>query len=203
MKSALLRSPLCALTLLLGGELTASAILPSEAAAQPYLGQRYPLDHLNTLDAEKRILWARRCALTQQGIDPEAYEPSAVYPALHEYREHDPNVNLSGANSYTGYAHGYQVNLTTVTNLYRLVPAPTPTETRDALRFFQWAGHISRKLVRPQFPTFSTTADLNDPAYVPLYPHPSYGSDCSFYYDRAGTQPASVPVFYIAAFVSP
>lgn len=203
MKQRFLGPLVWALPLVVIAQLAISALLPSDAVAQPFLG-RYWLDPLTWEQAEARVLWARRCALTRAGFGPQDHLPSWYFPTLRDYTEPLDDSHWPPGNNYMGYAFSADINYTTIALLYRSWhhTHPLPTESLDANGYVQWARARSYKLTRPYYPTYGTTPG-DYPNWVQLYPHPSHGNDCSFYYDAAGTQPANVPVFYVGAFVTP
>ncbi|SEU13366.1 hypothetical protein [Stigmatella erecta] len=174
-----------------------TAWLPQQADAQPILQQRCSADSRNPSQAEARLHWARRCALTTHVIAPGAYydtyAPAANGGTLKDYTETDSSSNWSGMNAYTSQGDNFEVNASLISKLY--MSGPT-YQGLDANGYYEWWRPAARRKSRPLYPVFGNHYDLYSPSNQQLYPHPQL-LNCSFYHDPNGTVLAAGSSFYV------
>ncbi len=178
----------------------ALAAAPSAAQAQPILAQRCAEDQLTAAQAEARLQWARRCALVVNVRNPAAWFDTFVPSAngagtLKEYVEYDTATNFWGQNSYIGQIYSFEINYTFTSILY---VSGAISQYFDSHGFYIWEGPLSRKRVRPLYPTYGTSYDVNNA--TPLFPHPLHQNNCLFYSNKAGTGPTNPSSFYVLGF---
>ena len=173
--------------------LAVMALTMGVAQAQPVLVQRCQADALNPAAAEARALWARRCALVLHVGNPNNTVP-APPGALQEYEEFPAGSNPTGRNAYISGVNGFQINFTTVSNIYL---SGASSQGIDSLGYFTWLRALNRKRPRPLYPTYGSEADLANPLNRAVYPHPTDSQDCFFYQDKAGTVPVMEYKFYV------
>lgn len=177
--------------------LCVAAWLPQQANAQPLLQQRCIADSRNPSQAEARIHWARRCALTTHAISPGAYydtySPAANGGTLKDYVETDINSNVYGMNAYTGQISLFEVNALLISTLYM---SGATYQGLDANGYYEWWRLATRRKTRPLYPVFGNHFDLYSPVNQQLYPHPQL-INCSFYRDPNGTVLAAGTSFYV------
>lgn len=163
---------------------------------------RCAFDSLDKAQAQKRLEWARRCGTTKNIGSPTNNARRFLTGGndangipLWEYSETD---DANGKNSYSGKEHGY-INTIFTQYLYSAFPNSITAST-DVNGFQKWSK--STLLNQPQYPTFMDNVDINSSAA--LFPNPKYlqddYSDCTFYKDINGTQPASTSTsgFYVS-----
>ncbi|SEU37140.1 Hint domain-containing protein [Stigmatella erecta] len=182
----------------------AGFLLPSLAEAQPILQQRCSADSLDSGQAERRLLWARRCGLlTHVGSTGnwfDTYAPSSNNAGtLKDYAEDNIATNWAGQNTYTGQSEAFELNSSFVSRLYL---SGLTYQYTDGDGFFRWERPLARKKARPLYPTFGSQGDIYSPSNQQLFPHPSQVIDgsplnCSFYLNQAGTIPATGMSFYV------
>ena len=176
----------------------AGLLLPAAASAQAILTQRCTIDSLDPAQAEARLKWSRRCALSEHVGSPSTGFDLGVPSAnsmgnLIDYAEYVYSTNSLGRNAYTGQVDYFEINSSITSKLY--LNGPT-SQTLDANGYWEWSRALSRKKARPLYPTFGSLYDINSPSNKQLFPHPML-ADCNFYLDRYGTQPATGYDFYI------
>lgn len=179
-----------------------SSLSPSESEAQPILQQRCNVDSLTPAQAEARLAWARRCALTLHVNAAVDWFDTGMVASngggnLIEYLEDDQGANWSGMNSYVGQGNGFEVNYTTLTNLYNSGPISQYT---DANGFKRWERPLARKKARPYYPTYGSQYDINSGSNVQLFPHPTNANDCNLYLNQAGTTLATGYSYFVNGF---
>jgi hypothetical protein len=172
-------------------------MLPTAASAQAILQQRCSVDSLSTSQAELRIGWARKCALTV-GTPSTAYGYWGMMSSngqgeLQEYDEDNYSTNTTGRNTYTGQSDVYEINNSAVNKLYNFGPT---AQGKDTSNFWQWWRDASRKKARPLYPTFGSESNINSATNKQLFPHPTL-ANCTLYLDKNGTQPATGYNFYV------
>ncbi|ADO74437.1 hypothetical protein [Stigmatella aurantiaca] len=177
--------------------LCVTAWLPPQAEAQPILQLKCNLDSRNPSQAEARVYWARRCALTTHVIAPGAYFdtyiPAATGGTLKDYAETDLNSNGFGMNAYTAQADAFEVNASFINKLY--MSGPT-YQGLDAHGYYEWWRPAARRKSRPFYPIFGSHFDIYNSSNQQLYPHPQL-SNCSLYRDPNGTVLATGYSFYV------
>jgi hypothetical protein len=183
---------------------TATLLRPSVAHATPILGIRCTSDLLDIPTSILRLEWARACGTRINVVSPTT--PTAPAQAfltgatsanggipLWEYVEND---DFFGRNSYSGY--DATVNQTARQNQWRVGPISAITAAGG---FQKWTESPTFQLIRPTFPTFGNSADINFSSQ--LFPNPNYSLlDCNLYTDSAGTNRAdtSVTGFFVNGF---
>jgi hypothetical protein len=188
-----MRSHVCHLVLLAG-----LVMLPLQARAQAILLQRCNNELLGaTSQAEARLRWMRQCALTVNVRNPAAGFDIGIPSTngagnLIEYAEGDTSTNWSGYNMYTGQSDAFEINNSYITKLYL---SGGTSQVTDASGYRQWSRALSRRKMRPLYPIYGSQYNIS--TALPLYPHPTL-ANCTLYYDRNGTQPASS--FYVNGF---
>lgn len=147
------------------------ALLPTEALAQPILLQRCSADNLSPSQALARIEWARKCALQIHIGNPNnGYDtgiPASNGGTLFDYVEADALTNPNGQNAFSGPNYGFEVNYANVNTKY--LSGPT-SQGVDVNGYKQWSRASTRARARPLYPTFGTTANLNDANNAQLIP---------------------------------
>ncbi len=176
----------------------AGLLLPAAASAQAILTQRCTIDSLDPAQAEARLAWSRRCAISQHVASPSAGFDVGIASYngmgnLIDYAEFAYSANPSGRNAYTGQVDYFEINSSVTNKLY--LNGPT-NQTLDSNGYWEWSRPLSRKKARPLYPTFGSTSNINSTSNKQLFPHPML-ADCNFYLDRYGTQPATGYDFYI------
>jgi hypothetical protein len=176
----------------------AVAVAPSAAQAQPILVQRCAADTLTPAQAEARLQWARRCALMANVGNPAAWFDTFVPSSngagnLKDYVEYSNNP--WGQNSYIGGNQWFEINYTVTSMLYNSGPT---AQYVDALGFFIWERPAIRKKVRPLYPIYGNSPDINIAAQ--LFPHPAHQNNCFFYSNKAGNPPANFSSFYVLGY---
>lgn len=157
------------------GFLAAALLAPNPAEAQPILTQRCNADSLDPSQATARLNWARRCALRAHAIgtnsffDTETPATSTVegFSTLQDYHEDSTSSNFYGHNAYSGQADSFEVNYSFITKMYNNAGT---SHGRDSDVYFTWWRTASKKKLRPLYPTFGTTADINSTDNKQLWP---------------------------------
>jgi hypothetical protein len=167
--------------------LSSSLFLPAPAQAQALLVQRCNNDLRPSNEAERRLDWARRCALLVNIRTPPPWQCSST--ATNDYYEN--SGDWSGRNKYTGQSDG--INAWHVSYLY--ISGAT-SEQMDPDGYCKWSRVSARKKARPLYPVYGSQADLASPSNLQLFPHPNL-ADCRLYLDKNGTQPATGYDFYV------
>ncbi|WP_225409919.1 hypothetical protein [Stigmatella hybrida] len=177
--------------------LCVAAWLPQQADAQPILQQRCNADSRNPSQAEARVHWARRCALTTHAISPGAYYDTYATAAnggtLKDYAETDVSSNWQGVNAYIGQNDNFEVNASFISKLY--MSGPT-SQGLDANGYYEWWRPAARRKSRPVYPIFGSHFDIYSLSNQQLYPHPQL-SNCFLYRDPNGTVLATGSSFYV------
>jgi hypothetical protein len=177
---------------------------PLVASAQPTLPQRCNNDALVGAPAEARVHWTRRCAFRHRVGNPNFWFDSGIPAAnggtLKDYLEYDPNFNFNGQNSWIGPSGGFEINLSVISLLFL---SGATSQFVDGPGYYNWERAANRKRLRPIYPIFGSSWDLNTPANEQLFPHPTNPDDCSFYLNKLGTVPATGRSFYLNAYCEP
>lgn len=177
------------------------AALVSGVAQAQVLEQRCNTDSLDPVQAERRLNWARQCAIrlhvrTTANMQPMAVESgdcATDLTPLHDYREIAPDYREPKFQYYSdpglydeNAANVGQVNATVNAHLY--LPGAT-SQTTDSNGWWVWSKP-KRKLT-PYYPTYGSSADIV--IGQQLYPHPDLANrelplptDCNLYSDREG-----------------
>lgn len=178
--------------------LAAVVLLPMQAGAQPILSYRCTVDNVTTnAGAEARVEWARRCGTRANMGDAITWYNTGLTAAsggtLKEYLEVDTRRNPTGEMAYSGPVNGFKINTTAMFAIY--LSGPT-RQVMDEGGYWMWSRDAWRKKGRALYPTFGTTADINDPENQQLFPNPTDPDDCALYTDPAGMTPAD-SAFYV------
>jgi hypothetical protein len=178
--------------------LSAVMLLPTMAEAQPILLQRCSADSLDVTKAAARIEWARQCGLLKNVGSPsfgfDTGIPASNGGNLIDYQETDPARNPQGEGSFTGPNYNFEVNYSYINTLYL---SGGTSQSTDTWGYNKWTRDATRKRARPLYPTFGTTADLNDATNYQLWPHPTNTSDCSLYSSATGTVSSMSSTYYV------
>jgi hypothetical protein len=197
---AVLRGVLCLPVVFLG-----AMVLSAPALAQTTIGARCRNDCLDATRARERVEWARSCALQRNVGDPTTFllinpeDVSAGFPANYDYTEIDTGKNPGGQSTYSGNANSYRANEAYVSSLYEA--SGSIIQTRDTSGYFKWTKSSTRLRTLPLYPTFGSTASLNDASNAQLYRNPNSSTDCTLYSDAAATTPA--PAFFVNGYCDP
>ncbi len=159
--------------------LSGAIFLPAPTQAQVMV-ERCQRDGLHVAQAEARVEWMRRCALTVNVGDPSQH----IGGEYVETSSYAPNTYID--------SYGYGINSQYLFLMY--LSGPT-MQAVDADGYYKWYRASSRKKLRPLYGVYGTTADVSTNAQ--LYPHPSL-ANCTLYSDQFGYNP--VTTFHLNGF---
>ena len=172
--------------------------LPGATLAQPILQQRCAVDSQGLSQGEARLEWGRRCALSKSS--PAAWFdtglPAASGGTLRDYIEVGADNNWSGRNMYTSSSYNHEINYSHISLLYL---SGSTYQGLDGNGYYKWWRDSTRKRMRPLYPIYGNTYDISSTSNRQLFPHPAL-TDCNFYFDQYGTQPATGQDFYVNGF---
>ena len=104
--------------------------------------------------------------------------------SLLEYAENSADP-WSGLNNYTAQADNLEVNNSFINKLYN---SGASYQARDYWNYFYWWRPDTRKKLRPLYPTYGSSADINSPSNILLFPSATNDpTDCKFYTNSART----------------
>jgi hypothetical protein len=176
--------------------LVAMTLLPTAAGAQ-ILVQRCSNDSLNPSQAEARVNWARRCALSLHVGNPYYSFGTWIMSSngqgeLQEYAEYSSS-NWAGENAYTGSSDNFEINSSSINKLYL---SGATSQGFDDQGYYEWWRSPSRRKARPLYPVYGSHYDIASSYNMQLFPHPTL-ANCGLYLDKNGTQPATGMSFYL------
>jgi len=162
-------------------------LLPLAADAVPIITARCTADSLDSAQAEARLMWARRCALTTHVVYPSLGYGIGVQSVngtgeLIEYQE--GTDTFWGKNMYSSTDDALEVNSTVMNRLY--LSGGTYQGT-DVNGFKQWWKEASRKKARPLYPIFGSTSSIDSTSNQQLFVNPNNPNDCNLYTNKEGT----------------
>jgi hypothetical protein len=185
--------------------LAAAVLVSASAQAQPILQTRCNVDSLDSVQAERRLNWARKCGLVKNVRDPNSAGslfdtgiPAYNGGMLMDYWESWAQPTGDGANLYSGIAFNQEINYAHITSLYSLA-ATSQDRGGDPANYFRWWRDPSKKKPRPLYPTFGSTADITAPNNVQLIPDSQFNpTSCDLFVRNSnGTPGTRATTFYV------
>ncbi|WP_164011247.1 Hint domain-containing protein [Pyxidicoccus trucidator] len=181
----------------------ALSLLPLSALAEPLQEWRCSTDSLTPAQATARIEWARRCGLTRNVLNPDAWFLSSrafdeTFQFAKDYKEVNTAVNPLGDKSYSGSSFQWNVNFYHAWGSFDASPLFTVAKetTGATTNYFKWNHTASR--VRPLYPTFENTSAVGTGAQ--LFPHPTSTTECRLFNNPNGTGTPVTGSFFVVAY---
>jgi hypothetical protein len=176
------------------------SLLPLSALAEPVHEWRCSTDSLNSQQAAARIEWARKCGLTRNVLNPDAWFLSSrafdeTFNFAKDYKEVNTATNPAGAKAYSGSSFQWNVNFYHAWGSFDATPIYTMQKesTGATTNYFKWSHTTVRP--RPLYPTFENTANVG--TGTQLFPNANDPNDCRLF-DSNGV--ASTGSFFVVAY---